>query len=337
MGRVVPLSFGRFVIRAFCFLVAGCKNAVESLAFDDRPVPNDVELVPVVREALVPSLLVHVDSGGFIRFPAPTLATDEMPLDTALVQAHEFQFYRLNVFVWRNIAENERAAFIDLGKVRACGRGHLERSVFERPPTTISRGLQLQLGSRWYIPFCGEYDGPETLVSVAVLANHVRFVNGRAVSDSLFQDIAFQVHGVRWEWKTEHMLTAEEAVNATFDQTRVRASSLPALARADIINEKVPNRWGVCPVWRVALERPVKLLTDLTGRVRVVSDLYVTDSECPGVLGRPMLLVPTYDQPEATAVRVSLPDSTSSTGRRTESYNARYIAPVWFESAAIAR
>jgi hypothetical protein len=260
-----------------------------------------------------------------------------MPLDTALVQAHEFQFYRLNIFFWRNSAESARGAFIDLGKLYACGRGHLERSVFERPPATISRGLQLQLGSRWYVPFCGEYDGPETLVTVAVLGNQVRFVNARAISDSLFQDIAFQVQGVRWDWKTEHMLTAEEAINAIFEQTGVRARSLPALARIDLVNERPPRARGVCPVWRVALERAVQLLTDLTGRVRVVSELYVTDSECPGVLGRPMLLVPTYEQPQTTEVRVSLPDSTSTTGRRTESHVARYIAPVWFESAAIAR
>ncbi len=340
MGRTrLRRSFARVASAIGLTLVtAGCRNVVDAVApRDNRPVPNEVTLVPLLPAAIVPSLLVHVDSAGLFRFPVPSVAADEVPLDTALVQAHEFQFYALNVFLRRNAAENERGAFIDLGKLAACGRPQLARSVFERRPASISRARQIQLGGRWYIPFCGEYDGPETVTSVATLGNHVRYQSGRAISDSAFQHLAFQVHGVRWEWKTEHMVTPEEAVNEAYIATGARVTRLPELATAGVINGRPANTGGTCPVWRVSLERAVQFVTELTGRVRVVTDVYVTDSDCPGVIGRPVLLVPLLEQPSTLEVRVSLRDSTSTAGFRTESFVGRYTAPVRFESAAVAR
>lgn len=340
MGRTGPLaSFARAIAATtFALAASACSDIVDSLAHeDDRPVPNEVELVPVLPVALIPSLLVHVDGAGLLRFPLPNMAADELPLDTAIAQAREFQFYALNVFLRRNSAENERGAFIDLGKLAACGRPHLARSVFERPPASLSRGLQVQLGGRWYIPFCGEYDGPETVTTVATLGNQVRYRNARAISDSAFQHLAFQVHGVRWEWKTEQMVTPEEAVNEAYAATGLRATRLPELTTAELIDGRRANNSGICPVWRISLERQLLFVTMITGRVRLAADVYVTDSDCPGVIGRPVLLVPLLEQPVTREVRVTLRDSTSTTGFRTESYVARYTAPVSFESAAAAR
>lgn len=101
-------------------VVSSCN--LSSLAHDDRPIPNDVDQVPVLREAIVPALLPLVDAAGLLRFPMPNVGSGEMSLDTALAQAAEYLFYGLNVFFVRASVEGQRGAFIDVPTLVACNR-----------------------------------------------------------------------------------------------------------------------------------------------------------------------------------------------------------------------
>ncbi len=315
--------------------MASC--SLSSLAHDDRPLPNDVDQVPVLREAVVPTLLPLITAAGLFAFPVPNVAVDEMPLDTALVQAREYLFYALNIGVIRGTAEGQRGAFIDLGKLVACNRPQLLPSAYERPADSVPRPIRLQVGASWSIPFCGTRQTPEVIVTVATLGNKVRYENGRPVADSANGHFAFQVRGIRWEWRAEHAVTAEEAVNEVYAVTGVRAARLPELANAAQINGRFVTASGPCPVWRVGLERPVRVAAAFSLRRLDVAEVFVADSDCPGVLGRTVVLTPWAEQPATREFRVSVRDSLSTTGFRNEVYLARLRAPVTFESAIIER
>jgi len=337
MERRFPFRWYRIATLAGCITsAASCSNLVDSLAHDDRPIPVDVEQVPVQREAVVPALLASIDDNGLLRFPTPNVARDEMPLDTAVSQAGEYLFFALNILTYRSIAEGERGAFIDLPTLVPCNRPQLARSVFEAPPDSVIPAIRLQLGGRWTIPFCGDRRTPEVIVSVATLSNNARFRNSRSVGDTLNHHVAFRVNGVRWEWSAEHMVTAEEAVNETYAVTGVRVARVPELVAASQINGR-PAGFVVCPVWRLALERPVRMGGFYSQRLLDLSEVYVADSDCPGVVGRTILLTPWREQPTSREFAVLVPDPTSTNSFRRVVYVATYRAPVSFESVIMVR
>ena len=339
MERRFPIPFRWFRIATFAGCItssAGCGNLVDALAYDDRPVPVDVEQVPVQREAVVPALLASIDDDGLLRFPTPNVARDEMPLDTAVAQAGEFLFYALNIVTYRSIAESERGAFIDLPTLVQCNRPQLARSVFETPPDSVIPAIRLQLGGRWMIPFCGERGTPEVIVSVATLSNTARFRNSRSIGDTVNQHVAFRVNGIRWEWTAEHMVTAEEAVNEAYAVTGVRVARVPELVAASQINGRSAG-YVVCPVWRLPLERPVRMGGFYSQRLLDLSEVYVADSDCPGVIGRTILLTPWREQPTSREFTVVVRDPASPDGFRRHVYVATYKAPVAFESVIMVR
>lgn len=322
---------------SLCAAVMSCNSIVDSLA-TDLPVPNEVDQPPLVREAVVPALLGAVDANGRLRFPVPNVGADEMPLDTALVQAREFQFYGLNLFLVRGTAEGQRGAFIDFPTLVQCNRPQLARSVFEAPPDSLAAALKVELGNRWLIPFCGERLTPEIIVSVATLGNRLRYKNGRPSGPPGDSLRGYSVRGIPWEWRAEHMVTAEEAVNEAYVVTGVRVAALPEIAGAEQINFRSVGNYGVvCPVWRVTFERSVRVAAVYSLRRLDVAQVYVADSQCPGVLGRAILLTPWTEQPVTRRISVQVQDSLDETIKVTLSYDATYRSPVNFESVVIEK
>ena len=320
-----------------CAPFASCGSLVDTFANDERPVPNDVENVPLLREAVVPALLSFIDeTTGLIRFPTPNVASDEMPLDTARAQAGEYLFYALNVFFIRASVAGSRGAFIDLPTLVPCSRPQLVRAVYERPPDTLAAAIRLQLGSYWTIPFCGTRRTPEVVVSVATLGNNVRYKNSRPVGDTASQGAAFRVAGIPWEWKVEHVVTAEEAVNEAYAVTGLRAMRLPELVSGNQVNGR-PSGSVRCPLWRVSLERPIRMAAVFSLRRLDLSEVYVGTTDCSGLLGGALVLTPMPEQPVSREFVVVLRDTTEVSGFRRVVYEARYRAPVNFESVIIEK
>lgn len=337
MERPFPFRLYRIAAFAGCLTsAASCRNLVDALAHDDRPIPNDVVQVPVLREALVPALLASIDENGLLRFPTPNVPREEMPLDTAIAQAGKYLFYALNISIFRGGVEGQRGALIDLPKLVPCNRPQLARSVYEPPPDTLVAAIRLQLGSFWMIPFCGDRRTPEVIVSVATLSNNARYSNNRPVGDTLNQHLAFRVSGIRWEWTAEHMVTAEEAVNEAYAVTNVRVARVPELVTASQINGRQAG-FVMCPVWRLVLERPVRMGGFYSQRLLDLSEVYVADSDCPGVLGRTLLLTPWREQPTSREFAVMVSDPTAPNGVRRIVHVANYRAPVSFESVIMVR
>ncbi|HJU74330.1 MAG TPA: hypothetical protein VJ717_11340 [Gemmatimonadaceae bacterium] len=335
---MVSHSCHRLLICALaCVSLASCGSLVDSLAHDERPVPNEVDDARVQRDALVPALHASIDSAtGLFRFPVPNVAADEMPLDTASAQAAEYLFYVLNISVIRGAVEGQRGAFIDLPTLVRCSRPHLMRSVYERPPDSLPAAIRFQLGSYWTIPFCGNRRTPEVVVSIVTLGNNARYKNSQSVGDTTGQTLAFRIAGVPWEWNVEHVVTAEEAVNETFAVTGVRAAQLPeAVIALQVNGRQAGSVW--CPLWRVALERPVRMAAVFSLRRLDLREVYVGDSSCPGVIGRVILATPLAEQPESREVAVVIRDASDPTGFRRVVHAARYKSPVNFESVIIER
>jgi hypothetical protein len=321
---------------SWCAAIASCNNIVDSLA-TDLPNPNEVTQVPVQREAVVPALLPLIDANSLFHFPTPKVGAGDMTLDTALVQASEYLFFGLNRSVLRGTVEGQRGAFIDFPTLVPCRRPLLARSPFQRPADSLPNPLRMQLGSSWRIPFCGSRRSPELVVAVATLGNYARYNNGMSVGDTVRQDLAFRPFGIPWEWEVEHMVTPEAAVNEVYSVTGARAAQLPELVTASQINGRQPSSPNWCPVWRIALERSVRVATAYSSRRLQLSELYVRDSQCPGLLGRTMLFTPWAEQPTSQEFIVSLRDSTSPDGFRRIAHVAKYLAPVVFESVTIEK
>ncbi len=319
-----------------CAAVASCNRIVDSLA-SDLPSPNEVTQVPVQRDAVVPALLPLIDANSLFRFPAPNVGAGEMTLDTALVQAAEYLFFGLNRSVLRGTVEGQRGAFIDFPTLGFCRRPLLVRSVYEKPPDSLPNQLRMLLGDSWRIPFCGSRRTPELVVSVATLGNNARYKNNASVGDTVAQERAFRPFGIPWEWEVEHMVTPEEAVNEVYAATGARAAQLPELVTATQMNGRPPSRPDWCPVWRVVLERSIRAATAYSNRLLSLTELYVRDSQCPGVLGRTMLFTPWAEQPTSVEFAVMLNDSTSQDGFRRIVHVAKYRAPVVFESVTIEK
>ncbi len=322
-------------VLCLCAAAVSCNRILDSLA-TDLPDPDNVTQVPVRREAVVPALLPLIDANALFRFPTPNVGTGEMTLDTASVQAAEWLFYGLNISLLRGAVEGQRGAFIDFPTLVPCSRPQLARSVYERPPDSLPNELRLQLGSFWRIPFCGSRRTPELVVSVATLGNNARYRNSRSVGDTVRQDLAFRAAGIPWEWETEHMVTAEEAVNVVYATTGARAAQLPELVTARLVNGR-PAGTVWCPVWRVALERPVHVAALYSLRQLDLSDVYVGDTACPSLLGKTSMLTPWTEQPASREFALVLADTTSSDGFRRVVHVAAYRVPVDFESVIIGK
>ena len=321
---------------SLCVAIPSCNNIVDSLS-SDLPAPNEVTQVPVQREAVVPALLPLIDANALFRFPTPNVGAGAMTLDSALVQAAEYLFYGLNIFVLRGTVEGQRGAFIDFPTLTPCRRPLLARSPYERPADSLPNPLRMQLGSSWRIPFCGSRRSPEVVVAVATLGNYARYKNGMSVGDTVRQDLAFRPFGIPWEWEVEHMVTPEAAVNEVYSVTGARAAQVPELVTAIQINGRQPSSPNWCPVWRIALERSVRVATAYSSRRLELSEVYVRDSQCPGLLGRTMLFTPWAAQPTSREFTLILRDSTAVNGFRRIVHVANYLAPVVFESVTIEK
>jgi hypothetical protein len=345
MRSVVPIAL-RLLVAAFaCTAAMSCGSLVDALAHDERPIPNDPKLVPVMREAVAPELLPAVGSDGLFRYPVPSVSAGEMPLDTALSLASVFLDWAQNTW-FRLAAEQERGAFIEMGKLTACGQIYLVRSKYEPPPDSVHRAFQTRLGDHWSIPFCGGFQGPDVVVTVAT-RNTVRFQDGRPtktptriVGDLLATE--YVVRGLPWWWEAEQFVTPEDAVNEAFTQTGIRVRALPELLRSENLGAERINgaqRWAhvACSVWRVKLERALTVTTPYTNRTLSVGELYAADSDCPGTRGRTVLLTPWSTQPTTREYPLILPDSTAQYGRRLFVYTARLREPVDFETVSVTR
>jgi hypothetical protein len=336
----------RVVLPLFvCLLTTSCKSLVDSLAYDKRPIPNDPEKVTLVREAVTPQLLSLVDSEGFFRYPVPNVGAGEMPLDTALAQAILFLDYAQNTYM-RLAAEVDRGAFIEMGKLKPCGQMHFVRSKYEPPPDSVHRVYHVRLGNHWSIAFCGGFNGPDVVVTVATQRNRVRFIDGRPTGRQTvvvgpFQSTEYVVRGLPWWWGAEHLVTPEEAVNEVFAQTGVRTQALPELFRsenlgAERIDERTMGSHVACSVWRVVPERPLRARTRYTNREVDLHELFVADSDCPGPRGHTLLLTPSHEQPSTRDYPLRNPDSVGP-GDLVLHYAARLRLPVDFESVTIVR
>lgn len=327
----------RLLLALACVALAGCGSLVDSLAHDERPIPNEVDQVPVQRDAVVAALHAQIDERtGLFRFPTPNVGPDEMPLDTASAQAAEYLFYALNIFVIRGGVEGQRGAFIDLPTLVKCSRPTLARSVYERPPDSLPAAIRLQLGSYWMIPFCGTRRTPEVVVSGVTLGNKARYLNNKSVGDTTAQSVAFRIAGIPWEWKVEHVVTAEEGVNEAYAVTGLRAAELPEPVFANQVNGR-PSGTVRCPLWRIKLERPVRMAAVFSLRRLDLSEVYVGTADCGGVLGGAILLTPLAEQPVSREVVAFLRDNTQASGGHRVVYEARYRAPVNFESVIIEK
>jgi hypothetical protein len=335
MNQPIRETWSRVAPLAVSIAVASSCN-LSSLAYDNRPIPNDVEQVPVLREAVVPTLLPLITAAGLFQFPAPNVAIGEMPFDTAVVQAGEFLDYAQNIMSLRGAAEDDHGALIEMGKLDPCRRAHLGPSQYEPAPDSVTPSIQTQLGRRWLIPFCGERRTPEVVVSVATRGNLVRYSGGSRIGTA-DDALAFRVRGIWWEWKAEHLVTAEEAVNEVFAVTGARAARLPELASSEQINGRPVSSYPACVVWRVTLERPVRMAAWFTLRRLDLTEVFVASSDCPSVVGSAVVLTPMPDQPTTREIRVSVRDTLSTTGFRNAVYLARLRAPVTFESVVIER
>jgi hypothetical protein len=328
MDRTPTCAWDRTGALLIAAVAWGC--SISSLVEDERPIPQEVDQVPVLPDAIVPALLPFVDGSGLFRYPLPNVPAGEVPYDTALVQAREFLFYALNITTFRALAESQRGAFIDLGKLVACNRSRLARSAYDPPPDSVPALLQTTLGDYWQIPFCGDRLTPEVIVSVAARNNQFRYRNGQPVGVRDTLGGAYRVHGLPWEWRTEHVVTAEEAVNTVYGATGIRAERVPELVPVEKINGRTTSGYPACPVWRIALATPVRLATVYSQRRLEQRELYVTDSGCAGPVGWPVLLTTWHEQPPTREFRVW-------TGDRFQVYLARYRSAVELESINIER
>lgn len=333
MPRVPKTSCWR--IGALTVAVAVMSNCnLSSLAHDERPIPNEVKQVAVQREAVVAALLAQIDANGLFRYPAPNVTMGEMPFDTARAEAVAFLDYAQNTN-WRNLAEHERGAFIEMGKLLPCGNAHLVRSKFEPPADSATRVLQIRLGDRWSIPFCGTRQTPEVVVTIATRSNDTRYRRSGVLGHGADEAMAYEVRGIPTGWGAEYVLTPEGAVNEAYAFTGVRTARLPEIVRANQTGQERINGQYVgpnlyCAMWRVTLERPVRMAAFYSLRRLDLSEVYVADSDCPSVFGRIVVVTPSPEQPATREFR-------AWTGDRSQVYIARFRSPVEFESVVIER
>lgn len=311
-------------------------TACNALIHDERPVPDDVSQVAVTREALVAAMLPYVDANGQLQFPLPELAQGELPGDSVRSVAHEYLFYALNTAT-RAVAESQRGAFIDLGRLSPCNRVQLLRSVFDAPPDSALRPLQFALGDHWHVPFCGARSTPEVVVSVATRRNDVRYRDGRLVGTPEATLGAYAVVGIYWAWQVEHVFTAEEAVNAAYDLTGIKVAAHPELATLNRLDEVAQSRPLWCPLWRITFNAPVRIVTSISLRRLSLSELYVSSSSCNGIQSVPVVMTPAAAQPASASMSASVSDPTAPNGVRRQTFLASYRRPVVFESVAIER
>lgn len=88
------------------------------------------------------ALLPLLDAAALFRFPTPNVGADELPLDTATIQATEWLFFGLSIASLRGQVEGQRGAFIDFPTLVPCGRIQLRAPSMNdrRIPCTVAAG-----------------------------------------------------------------------------------------------------------------------------------------------------------------------------------------------------
>ena len=188
--------------------------------------------------------------------------------------------------------EEERGSHIALETAQRCGPPLYAASSYGKLTDDIPLPVQQLHGSWWLLSYCNGSGEAQISLSVSALATNITLEDGR---------VRFPVsHGTEFIWYgipnslSGLPVSAERAVAAAFQATRVQVAEVPELVAPPRPNGPYSS------LWHIVLERPATLRTT-DGAARSTRDLYIRYT---GVLDEPTLSVAADVQPAVSSFRI---------------------------------
>jgi hypothetical protein len=266
-----------------------------------------------VRSYVTGTAAASLDAQGLFVFPTPVspsalqIMTPERARE--LAEAH----VRTDGSYFKQDWEEERGADIDLASLRADPRVLYVPTPFGPMPEGYHRSYTRQLGPHYLVRMMSGRD-LVLYIAVAAYATEVGInAAGQTERPPIGRGGEFFTHPIRRDTTLYRMFTPEQAVILAGRMTGARVSEVPVLVR-----QHDPYSPTIS-LWRLTLERPVRVRAPKTGRNLEVSDLYVD------ALQASRLQIPTPAQPTSDTISAM---RARADGSFIESERDRLLIPI---------
>jgi hypothetical protein len=236
----------RLLSRRLALLLALLAVACSERAVETPTAPSRGEL----EALLTPEAAASLDDSGHLQLAVsqgPGEISGERAALLALAYIREF-----GVSI-RSTLERERGESIAFAKLEVCGSALYAAGPFMPLASEAPMTYQRAFGSKWLVGLCGEKGDIQVSVAVSARANDVTISDGR-LDFGRSDGNEFFSFGVPPGWESPVGLSPERAVQRIARKTGRRVSEVPVLIGVD---PKVAYPQGA--VWRVRLERPIRL------------------------------------------------------------------------------
>ncbi|HEX8208889.1 MAG TPA: hypothetical protein VF584_01785 [Longimicrobium sp.] len=241
-----------------------------------------------VRPFVTGAASASVDAQGLFVFPTPVspsalqILTPERARE--LAEAH----VRTDGPNFEKDWEKERGAGIDLATLRADPRVLYVPTPFSLMPEGYHRSYTRELGPYYLVRMTS---GREVVLYIAVAAYATEVAidaDGKTQRPALGRGGEFVVHPIARDTAQYRMFTPEQAAILAGRMTGVRVSEIPVL-----VQQQKPYSPTIS-LWRLTLERPVRVRAAQSARSLDVSEIYI-DALRSSRLQIPVLNQPTSD------------------------------------------
>lgn len=267
-------------------LLAACDPGGSGLTGPDDP--------PDIRQFVTGAAAENLNSQGLFTLAQP-VAPDTIPIITEQ-RARDLaaSFVRSFGPSLKPYWEKERGRSIDLRDLKADARVFYASTPYELFPEGFHSAFRRAFGP-FYVVRMNAGSRAVVMVAVSAYATEVEIDSEGFIQRPVHRGMEFVSQAVPVDTTSLLYLSPEQAVARVGRLTGARVSEVPELMRLEM-------RWSpLSAVWKLSLDRPVRVRTVQDSRVVEVQELYV------GPEGGRRLMIPAQEQPRefmTTAVRI---------------------------------
>jgi hypothetical protein len=264
---------------------------------------NPSLLTAPLNQLLVGEGRVMLDEAGRLILPAPAEGTipsitEERAESIAALWPGQFGAFILPTL------EEAHGASIDMTRLRVCGRTLYVETAYEPSritgaPEAVLGVLRRAYGPWWMVPLCGPKQLPQIIVSVSAYATDIT-LDGSKMTLPTSGGEWMRVDAMPLAAPNEFPLTAERAIRLGAARTGSRVAGLAVLVARPLASPTLS-------LWRIPLERPIRIRTDKRPYGAEVHEIYVGFQAGGG--DEPRYFIPGANQPTSELARIPAPSS----------------------------
>lgn len=273
---------------ALASIAAGCDAAPPAAAGPSAPGALRAD-----RALLTSAAASHLNARGQFEIAShvavPGEITEAQAITLARIVARDFLPYLGEVL------SRDRGATVDVPHLTACGRVFYAASPYETPDAAIPPAARRRYGPWYLVALCGADGVQQVSIAISAYNQELQVVNDSIVRPSVAGGNEWFALAVSDESGGGLPLSPEVAATLAANTSGRLVAGVPELI-APVAARAIPPQFAR---WKIPLDS-IASFSDSSGRVRTADTVFAAIS---ALRKQPTLLLPSIDQPRATASR----------------------------------